>query len=214
MSPHRLMIALLPILLLLGGCNTYRVYMDYDPEASFEGLNRFTWAEHTAPAGVSTEGQTVAVSPILDKRIRKLVKDELEARGFEPVARDQADFLVAYQIAIVDRIRVETFSDDFSYGFGWGWPYGYYGGYGHYRVFYPSYTRTYVREYQDATLIIDVLLPNGNQLIWRSWSTGAIEPGERPVKRDERLYEVISRMFQRFPPEEIATVSAPAAEDD
>jgi hypothetical protein len=203
------MITLLAVL-LLSGCASYRVYMDYDPEASFDRLERFAWADETTPTGISPQGQTVSVSPILGKRIQKLVKDELEARGFEPVAKQEADFLVAYQVAIVDRIQVETFSDSFGFGYGWSWPYGYYGRYRHHGGFYPSYTRTYVREYQDGTLIIDLLLPHENQLIWRSWTTGAIEPGVRPVKRDERLAEVINRMLQQFPPNAAAPRAAPA----
>jgi hypothetical protein len=211
MSPQRLILAVLPALMLLGGCSTYRVMMDYDPEASFAELNRYAWVDEPVPAAVTTPGRTTVVGPILDKRIRKIVADALRERGFEAVGQDQADFLVAYQVAIVDRIDVQTFSDHIGFGYGWGSPYGYYGRYGYYGAYYPSYRRTYVRQYQDGTLIIDVLLPPDGQLIWRSWATRAIEPGVRPEKRDERLTEIVDRMLEAFPPEaaEAAAISTP-----
>ena len=54
--------------------------------------------------------------------------------------------------------------------------------------------------YQESTLLIDVLDPESNDLIWRGWATGIVQTRDRD-RGTERLLEGVRAIFKAFPPE-------------
>lgn len=159
-----------------------RVTTDYDPEAAFDGYQTYKWAERTL------EGQDPRVyNDILARRIRSAIDAALEAKGYREVS-GTPDFYVAWHGAIEGRMDVQAINH--YYGYGWGW-------------YYPGgmVQDTYVRNWDEGTLMIDIVDARGNNLVWRA--TGQAELDERPQSpevQQERLNEAAVEMLAGFPP--------------
>jgi hypothetical protein len=166
------------------GCQSIRVYTDWDPEISLMSLSRFAWLEPPEAEGASP----FADNSLLRKRLRIALHNVLAARGYRKVETpEEADFLVTYSVILEDRIRV-----DGSYSSGYG---GYRRhGYG------TSYASANFRNYQDSTLLIDLLDPKSQDLIWRGWGSGMLPTRDRKPN-ERRLNSGVRQILNRFPPD-------------
>ncbi|MDX1486904.1 MAG: DUF4136 domain-containing protein [Acidiferrobacterales bacterium] len=170
----------------LGGCSTMQVHSDYDPAASFDGLQTYDW--------VKTETNPTAdprlSDPLLDKRIRELVEKQLATQGYDRSSTGTADFMVGYHVAVEKKLAVSTMNDYYGYRAGWGWSYG--AGTG--RVMPESY----VYEYEQGSLIIDIVNPKTRELMWR----GSAQAEVNQKRGAEQLAEAVERILERFPPKQ------------
>lgn len=163
-----------------------QVQSDYDPAARFDGLQTYDW--------VKTEGKPAAdprlSDPLLDKRIRDLVETQLAAQGYRPSSTGTPDFMVGYHVALEKKLAVSTMNDYYGYRAGWGWSYG--AGTGR------MMPESYVYEYEQGSLIIDIVNPKTRELMWR----GSAQAEVNQKKRAEQLAEAVQRILQRFPPQQ------------
>jgi hypothetical protein len=174
--------------LLVGGigCKTIRVATDFDPTVSFQDMHRFAWLEPPEVEGASP----FADNSLLRKRLRTAVESELTSRGFRLVETpEEADFLATYHVDLSERFR-----DDGSVGVGVG---SYYGGYG----VGTAYRTGGVINYQEATLILDIVDPETRALLWRGWGSGVLKTRDRD-RSDRRLEDGVQQILRRFPPDE------------
>ena len=193
---HAINKAIRPLILVLAvvsaGCSSIEVNHDYDPKANFAGLKTYEWLkEPQKPTGdPRIDGNT-----ILENRIHEAVDKELAARGFKKVTSD-ADFFVAYHVSLDKRRSVQTLNSYYGYGPGWGYGYGasYRPGYG------AGAPRTYVYEYEEGTLILDIVDPKNNQLIWRGSAQDEVHFRSSPEKDQAQLSEAVHLMLETFPP--------------
>ena len=73
------------------------------------------------------------------------------------------------------------------YGYGYGYGYGYrYGG--------------YVDEYLEGTLVIDIIDPVANEVIWRGWASDAMDADPDPSRVRKYVNEAVTEILARFPP--------------
>ena len=177
---------------LLTGCSTMEVSFDSDPKADFTGLKTYAWLkEPQKPTGdPRIDGNT-----ILENRIHAAVDAELAARGFRKVTSDP-DFLVAYHVSLDKRRSVQTLNNYYGYGPGWGYGYG--------SAYRPGYwagaPETYVYEYEEGTLILDVVNPENKELMWRGSAQDEVHFKSSPEKEEKQLKEAVQRMLEKFPP--------------
>lgn len=170
------------IALLLAACSSVQVTTDYDPGTDFSALETWAWL----PRKAEPSGDPRLDSSLLNQRIRNAVEAQLSARGFKKTARAGADFLVAYHTAIERKMDVDTIYRGYGYGpEAWGW------GAGH---------ETVVYEYDQGTLLLDVLDPKEHDLIWRGSASAVVSERSTPEKRTERINEAVSKLLDRFPP--------------
>lgn len=180
----------LSILLLLVGltaCQSFNVRSDWDEAVSFDGYQRYFWLEPPTAEGADP----FADNDLLRKRVRKAIETHLAARGFRPVAqREDADFLVTYGVQLDEKIRVN----------GTTGVYGGYGGFGRWPVGFGSgIGTTDVRNYQEATLIVDFLSPEKEELVWRGWGSGFLQTRDRD-RGQERFEAGVKAVLDAFPP--------------
>jgi hypothetical protein len=117
------------------------------------------------------------------------VNQELQTRGYRLVD-ENPDFKVGWHGAIDQKLDVGTM--DSYYGYGWGsWYSPYYGG---------GAPHTYVREYEEGTLILDVVDAASNKLVWRGTAQAELSSNSSAEKRQERLNEAVSKILEDFPP--------------
>jgi len=136
-------------------------------------------------AGRSADGYET----IVGQSVRAAVEQEMESRGY--VKADDPDLLVNYSVTVKTVQKVSTVP-----AAGPPPPYYYRGGY--YGT-WPAYRYdTWVREYDEGTLLIDVVDARRQQLVWEAAGTGRLK---KPVTddTDARARAAVALLFARYP---------------
>lgn len=187
-------LTLIVFLTALAGCSTMEVNTDYDPQADFSNLKTFAWIdEPQKPTG----DPRIDDNPFLESRVHAAVDRELAAKGFVPATSGNPDFLVAYHVSLNEKRSVQHLNDYYGYGAGWGYTYA--------GVRRPAYysspsSSTYVYTYDEGTLILDIVKPEGRQLIWRGAARDEVRFSDKPSEEGSKLNEAVQRMLKDFPP--------------
>ena len=174
--------SVLALTLACRACSGIRVTTDYDPSADFTRLRSYAWLDEQS----GVQGDRADVTSLLDRRVRRSVDTELQKKGLSSVARAGADALVTYHLGVETKLDVNTI--DTGYGYGRGW---YRGGVS---------THTTVTEYQEGTLLIDLVDPKAKQLIWRGSGQARVRRSSTPEEREQRIDEAVAEILKSFPP--------------
>lgn len=178
--------SLVPLLTLaLVACAGIETSTNYDPSAVGELSQYRTYSWLPEPQGKDTR----VYNDIVEARVKQAVDQYLQSRGYRLVDQNP-DFKLGWHGAIDRKLDVNTI--DNYYGYGWGpWYSPYYMG---------AYPQTYVREYEEGTLIIDVVDAATNKLVWRGTAQAELSTHSSPEHRQKRLDEAVSKIFEDFPP--------------
>lgn len=168
---------------ILAGCASQSVDWDYDTERSLTGMKAYRWIEPTQ------ESQKLGYhfEALMDQRVHNAVDGVLAARGFQWVDSDKADvdFLVNYIVSQKTRREERQVTTSFGYGFSpWGLGVS---------------TDSRVQEYEEGSLIIDIIDPETRQVVWRGRSVGRIQEGLSPEQRTARINEAVVNILEGFP---------------
>jgi hypothetical protein len=163
-------------------CSGITVKTDYDPSADFSNARSYAWFDERS----GVQGDRPDVSSLLDRRVRSSVDAELGQKGIEKVDRDAAKVLVSYHLGVESKLDVNTMNTGYGYG-----RYGHYSGVG---------TTTTVTEYQEGTLLIDVIDPASKELIWRGSGQARVRDWGTPEDREKRISEAVHEILESFPP--------------
>jgi len=176
---------------VLCGCASMQVTSDYDAGADFAALRSYHWLPSPE---IKSGDPKIQYGSLMQARVKKLVEEQLALKGYVQDA-GQPDFLVTYHVAVEDKVSVTYINELYGYGPGWG-P-GYRRNIRHYG--YPGNTAM-VSEYQQGTLLLDVVLAENKQLIWRGAATGEVYPELSQDAREKRLREAVEKILAQFPP--------------
>jgi hypothetical protein len=154
---------------------------DYDPAAvqAMNAYKTYSWAP-------SKRDQTV--SNLNAQRIRDAIDAALASKGFTKQASG-GDFQVAF-IATTSQQTDYTTTNDY-YGYGWG---RWYGGGG------MSTSRTTAYNWQQGTLVLDIVDGKSNEMVYRSTAQAEVDQDLSPTERQTRLNAGALRMLEKFPP--------------
>ena len=175
-------LAVLVTTAVMGACSSMKIHTDYDPSADLASLQSYAWLPDPRPP----TGDPRLDSSLLDARVRSAVDSQLAARGHSETFPYEADFLVAYHIALETKLDVDTIHHGYGYGRG-----RWYGG---------GTSSTRVREYEQGTLLLDFVDPKTRQLLWRGSASARIRPGNSPEESQKRTDEAVAAMLELFPP--------------
>jgi hypothetical protein len=104
----------------------------------------------------------------MHKFIQEEIEKRLTAAGLMKAAAGAApDMLVTYHGSVQNQVQLQ--SDSFGYGFG-GYGGSSWGMYG-YGAAGPVSTTTRVVNYQEGTLVVDIVDPTKKELVWRGSTT-------------------------------------------
>ncbi len=115
------------------------------------------------------------------QRVGAAVEAQLKAKGYVP-AEGAPDFLVATYVGQLSRIQVT------DWGYGYGPRAAWYGG------------GVDVYQYEEGSLIVDIVDARSKRLVWRGTATAIVDPGATPEERTERIQEAVAKVFKDFPP--------------
>ena len=153
--------------------------MDFDPDVDFTALRSYAWLARAEPS----EANPFADNPLLRKRVREAVEQNLVSRGYLAASQGDADFQMTFHVTLEDR-TVGYGSPGWAYGH-YRYPYGYGGS---------SFSS---RSFQQGTLILDAVSADGSQLLWRGWVSGAVPTSDSDR---ERIALAVREILARFPP--------------
>ena len=177
---------------IVAGCSSLEVSFDYDPKANFAGLKSYEWLDEPK---MPTGDPRIDGNTILENRIHEAVDSAFAARGINKVTSDP-DFLVAYHVSLDKQRSVQTLNSYYGYGPGWGYGYG--------AAYRPGYwagaPETYVYEYEEGTLILDIVDPENKALIWRGSAQDEVHFKSTPERDQTQLNEAVQKMLENFPP--------------
>jgi hypothetical protein len=153
------------------GCSSYKVSHDYDTGKDLAALRTYDWMSESRDGSAAVPGD-VAWDSLIDTRVKKAVDSQLAAKG---VRRDpqNPDFLIVYQVSTKDKVRAQsyTFISD----------------------------KRLVR-YEEGTLVLDFVAPNGQDLLWRGAARRTLEGKPTPEKTDRRIRKAVEEILKGFPP--------------
>ncbi|TGL33711.1 DUF4136 domain-containing protein [Leptospira koniambonensis] len=191
-------------LLLMLDCSAAQIESSYDKSLDFTKYKTFTWY----PSSEKGDQQYFGDFKVQEE-IRNLLQKELESKGLK-LDLKKPDLLVEYHGIIQNKI-VEDRSPAFS-GLSYGYtpyyagtPYGmspYFGGYnsmypyGYNNVPYYVPSQTYIQEFKDGTLLVDIVDRKTNQLVWRGWAEDTLDDLD-DLKSE--LKREIPKLMQSFP---------------
>ena len=172
-------------------CSGIRVNQDYDMSTIFQKYRTFD----LAPDRFQKSGDILMDSPLMDQRIRGAIENTLIFRGYPKTADSRPDFRVEYQLGVRTRIEIDTIP---AYGW-WGYPceyrhcynYPYWGGFGH---------ETYVRQFEEVTLVIDFMDSETNKLFWRGVGSRRLASQLTPEKMTDWINQLVLEILAQYPP--------------
>jgi hypothetical protein len=188
--------ALLLLAVATTACSGLTSWSDYDPGRidTVRGYQTWDWAYTSdGKVGDIRSYDRIIDDSILEKRIQSYIESDLQSKGLQRVEGGNPDFRVGYHLSIngkMDLSYINTY-----YGYGWG---GYWGPYG------PTMGLTYstptVREYQEGTLIVDVVDGGADELAWRGVVQGEVHEKRDAQERQQALNKAIKQAMKDFPP--------------
>lgn len=173
------------LLLALVGCaETQRqVRSDYDRTANFNGYRTFDFIPE---AGRSPTGGDY--STLIAQRIVTAIEREMAARGY--VRAQNPDLLVNFRVTVKNIQKVSTVPSagppayNYRYGAYRGWPaYSY---------------ETWVREYDEGTLLIDLVDASRQQLVWEGAGTGRVTQ-KKLDNIEATVNAAVAAIFEQYP---------------
>jgi hypothetical protein len=176
------------------------------PDANLAGLHTFSVL--AAPERSPNAPALDATDPMLNnsitnQQLRNDLTQGFEGKGYA-LASGTPDFQVAYYAGTKEKMDTTYWNPGPSYrygfrGFGfrrnrfaWAWPYSSpYGG------FSPYGPMAQVQEYTQGTVIVDVIDPTTQELIWRG--QGVANVSSDPATYSKDLAQSVSAILKKFP---------------
>ena len=161
-----------------------------EPSSDLTGLH--TFAVMPTPVrrggGAMSASDPMLVNSITNRALRDDLTRAFEKRGYVAQSGD-ADFAVAYYASTQEKLNVTYW--DYGYPF---WPH-WWNRYG----WGPNYAGPVgdVTEYDQGTVIVDVIDPSTRQLVWRG--QGVAQVSDDPAKYRKELARTVTAIVDKFP---------------
>ena len=181
--PHFLIALLLP-LLILAGCQSSKVTVDYDSQTNFNSYRFYQWLPDKS-------GTSDDIDPLMSERIKDALEQQLPNTGMKPAQGEQAaDVLVRYFMAR----STKSSGSKGSVGVG-----GASGGGGSVMGLSMSMPLGGDSVTQQAQVMVDFIDAKDEKLKWRGSRTFKFSD-EPPEQLTAMVQEVIAEILAKYPP--------------
>jgi hypothetical protein len=161
------------------------------PDANLSTERTFRFLPMTTSrrdTNVAQDRNPMFENSITGREVRHDIERELGQRGYTHVRDGDADLTVAYYIGSKNRLQVT----DYNYGYpfwGWrGWRWG---------SAWVVGPERQVTEYEEGTVIVDILDGAGKKLLWRG--VGRSEVPDDPQDYAKALNRSVSAILKQYP---------------
>ena len=174
------------ILLIIAGCTQLQTGSEINETTDFAPLKTYSWLHD-----VDKPADDVRLNdPKVRQTVRTAVEDSLSSKGYEQVGRQQADFLVTWFGAIEKKIKKENIDHFYS-------PYGY--GTLYRDPVLNTASPQKILEYEKGTIIIDIVDPKSQKLIWRGSGSGRLAEDQPEQTALRNLNRSVTKILAPFP---------------
>ena len=157
-----------------------KVSVDFDHKADFTKYKTYAWMEGKG---------TAAPNPLTEKRIRRNIEAQLEAKGLKKT-EGEADLQVVTHASADVRVAVD--GGTFTYGGYYEWDgWSYWG---------PTAT-VHLQDMEVGMLLVDLVDSRSGELVWRGVATETLGSVPDPENVRSKIDKVTRKMFKQFPPE-------------
>lgn len=160
--------------LVIVSCSPYKITSDYDQNTSFGQYKTFT-----------LRVDDLKLNDIDQSIVMNEITKQMMAKGFQQSSTP--DFIINLK-ASHKRIQDIQQSSPYYGGFGWGGPWGW--GFG--------MNRTWAYEYNQGTLIFDIIDTKTNKLVWQGIGAGINV--DSPKSKQKQIPEIIAEILKNYPP--------------
>ena len=172
MKVRRLLVVAALLQLLAITAFGQKISVDHDQSVNFSKFKTYAWNKSLS---------TSAPNPLMDSRIIAAVDQQMADKGMIKVdAGNSPDLILVYHAAVSYETRLNTV------GMGWGYGWG-------------GDATTYVDKIPVGTLLVEMGDPNTRKTVWRGQGSDTVS--DKPEKIEKKIYQVVEKMFKKFPPE-------------
>lgn len=202
MQTQRLFLSLL-IGSLISGCSPINVRDDYDPSISFSGMSTYSWLKAGEREADDNLPDNKNLPAMLDGTVHLAVDGEMHRKGLVRVDNAKPDFLVAYHFAETSRKEAQYMNEMYAWSdypwMGSGDEDDWWFAGGAYR--WSGEKDTLGKpDYEEGTLIVDVLDPKTRKVIWRGTATDKDDFGLGPQDKEAGIKDAVNQILKDFPP--------------
>lgn len=176
------------LLAICGSCSTLSVNTDFNPTYDFTKLKTYAWLDN----GQVPSSDARINNDLIVERVRAAVERTLAAKGYVKTESASADFKVSWLGAIDKKLQMESIDHFYS-------PYGY-GALARDPFRSGGVRSSTVREYEEGTLIVDILDPAQHTLIWRGTGMDRLGGKDDPEAVTQGINSAIAAILADFPP--------------
>jgi hypothetical protein len=157
---------------------------NFDRQADFTKFKTYKW--------VPVKGAE-QMNELVARQIGDAIDRQLATKGLTKTEGDDADLLVAYQVAVNQEKQMTTFDTGYGAGPGWGGRYhgGYYGG---------GTSTSTTSTINIGTVAIDMYDRASKTLVWRGMASKQLDPKAKPEKRQKNLDKGMAKLLKNYPP--------------
>jgi hypothetical protein len=173
--------------MLIAGCASGpKIQSDYDHTADFSQYKTYAFFN---PMGIENPNY----SSIYGSIFRDAISKEMESRGYR--MSDNPDLLINVSGRLQDKTKVTTTADPYMAGGYYGYRRGAYGAWGG----YPYGTTTYVSNYTEGTINVDIFDRAAKRMVWEGVAVGRVQDSRTNEETRQKIYAGIQEMFAAYP---------------
>ena len=179
-------------LVFLSACSTNEVQVRTNyRDIAYDSLKTYRW--HDKPTTASSKS---SVNEIVYDYIKQTITNELNSKSYQQQETGKVDFLVNFSVTAKSQvdIRHHNVYSGVNQGFVWRRDGGFYS------TMHTEQVTEYYR-HREGTLIIDIVDPGTNKLIWRGVASKRLYKTLEKEQQENLIKEAVSAVLAKFPPE-------------
>ena len=167
-----------------------KVVIEYDHSIDFSAYRKYEWKEHPFLKNHPESSQFTVGSQLVQSKVNEI----LMKRGYQPVDGLEPEFYITHFITA--RMRQDTHSMPASglYPDAYMWPGSWYTWS---TAWFPTWD-TYVENYVEGILLLDVVDAKTKKLLWRAACKAKIDEMR---ERHKDVEDAVKKALKSFPPE-------------
>ena len=184
-------ISLLTVALTAVGCSTIDVSHRHDESEDFSKFHSYAWMQEAkAPSTIPFD------EPAVNRRVKKAVDEQLHYKGFGKTTAEEADFLIGYQVALNQKLTANDVATNYDFNNSKTDPKLI----GTVQTNSSARPLTYIRTYEQGTLILNVSDAKTKELVWWSSAKAEVNVQDSTEVREKRINKAVKKMLNEFPP--------------
>ena len=181
-----LCLALIAASLTLACTSPIKTAFDTDPSADMSAYKTYAWIDVDAGPPTAGAQQGPYVNALDDKRIRRAVDSQLQAKGYVASDMSRADLIVHYSVRAEEKLRVTPTAGRSATYHGGGYRYG---------TWYAG-SSVNVQQYTEGTMTIEFFDRRTKDALWVGWGSKRMSKSN---DRDEVIKLAVEKILEPLP---------------